>query len=117
MESEVGKQDVGEVVIDFVGGGKEAIGLVRGVFDQEEIIEGKAFSGSYTVSVILGTVGVGLRKFVDFWSLHRTQFKDARLKIGKDDVSLQGYSVEELKNILDTGHIETILKLLKTSKK
>lgn len=100
--------------IEFLPKTQADIELVKHVFSDEDVFESSAFTGQESVTVIISTARKVLEKLTSFLVAHRQGYKDAKVKIGTDEISLQGYSMREVESFLKH---ETIQKLLEKTNK
>lgn len=113
MEPENDTFDDCEVVIDFYPINEESGGLLTETFPDDEILESKAFSGDWIFTLILSAAVNTLGKALNFFIQHRASYKDAVVKIGKEEISLSGYSISEIENFFDNPRVHKALRELK----
>lgn len=102
-----------EVAVEFRPADAAAAELLKQSFADEEVFESNAFSGAWVYTVILSASRVALGKALEFFAQHRQSFKDASIKIGTEEVSLTGYTVEEVRGFLDSPSFQKTLRSLK----
>ena len=101
-----------EIAVEFHVADATAADLVKRIFADEEIFESSAFTGAEIITVV-SSVKKAFTKLLDFFAKHRESFKDAVVKIGPDEVSLKGYTMQEIQEFMASGSVEKILKAMK----
>jgi hypothetical protein len=102
-----------EIAIEFRPTDEAAADLVRRSFAGEEIFEADAFTGSETITVIISAARKAIGRVLGFFSEHRKSFNGASIKIGKEEISLTGYTMEEIQGLLESGVLLTHLRAVK----
>ena len=108
--------DVGlpRIVVEFQPTDADSARFLRDSFAQEELLEADAFTGIKTIAIVVVATRAAISTLLAFFTLHRQRFKDAVVKIGKDEVSLKGYSSEEVLALLDSPRFQKLLRELKS---
>lgn len=102
-----------EVAIEFRPADTAAGELLKQSFADEEIFESNAFSGAWIFTVITSATKGAISKVLGFFAQHRQSFKDASIKIGTEEISLTGYSIEEVKGFFDSPSFQKALRGVK----
>lgn len=102
-----------EIAIDLQPVDEAAAELLKQEFADEDIFESNAFSGEWIYTIILSASGGAIAKLLDFFTAHRESFKDATVKIGKEEISLSGYKMDEVKDFLDSDQFKKAMRSLK----
>jgi hypothetical protein len=102
-----------EIAVEFHPFDSDAAALLKQTFADNEVFESNAFSGEWIYTIILSASKGAVGKVIEFFSSHRQRFKDATVKIGKNEISLSGYSINEVENFLDSKSFKTALRDLK----
>jgi hypothetical protein len=106
-----------DMVIDFTPSDEEAAKSIREYFAEDELLESNSFIGTTLITIIIVAGTEGLRKVFRYFLDHRKNLKDASVKIGKDEISLTGYSIKEVQDFIESGSIDKILKQINKSDK
>jgi len=108
-------QEAGEVdvVLELELADPAAADLLRAAFPEAEVYESAAFTGLNKVTVIVSAAGQVLRRLVAFFAAHRESYRGATLKVGPEEVSITGYTSEELQGLLDSGAVHKLLREMK----
>jgi uncharacterized membrane protein len=102
-----------EIAIAFHPADEAAAQLLKENFADEEVFESNAFSGAWIFTIIVSASKGAVGKVFDFLSQHNQRFKGASVKIGKEEISLSGYSLEEVKNFFDSEPFQKALQAVK----
>jgi len=102
-----------EIAVELHPINAAAADLLKQEFGDEEIFESKAFSGAWIYTIIVSASKGAIGKVLDFFSTHRQSFKDATVKIGKEEISLSGYTMNEVKDFFDSKPVQKALRDLK----
>jgi hypothetical protein len=102
-----------EIAIAFYPADEAAAELLKQNFAEEDVFESNAFSGAWIFTVIVSASKGAVGKVLDFFSQHNQRFKGATVKIGKEEISLSGYSLEEVKEFFDSKHFQKALRAVK----
>jgi hypothetical protein len=102
-----------EIAIEYRPADAAAAELVRRTFAGNDIFESKAFSGTEAVTVIISAARKVIAKALGLFTEHRKSFHGASIKIGKEEISLTGYTMEEIEGLLESGAILKHLRELK----
>lgn len=102
-----------EIAIVFYPTDAIALELLKQNFVDEEILETNSFSGEWIYTIITSISKHITDKLAGFLSQNKHQFKDIKLKIGKEEISLSGYSMEEVKDFFDSKPVQNALQSLK----
>ena len=102
-----------EIAIEFHPTDADAAELFKRHFVDEEVFESNAFSGAWIYTIIVSASRDAIAKVLGFFAQHRQSFKDASVKIGKEEISLSGYSIEEVKDFFDSKPFQKALRGLK----
>jgi hypothetical protein len=103
-----------EIVFDFQIFDKSVVGEIKNIFSnsEAEIVESEAFSGTELVTLIIPavapTVIILLDKLLNFYIQNRKSLRETSIKIGKNEVSLTGFSDEEINALVENGSLEKI---------
>lgn len=110
-----GLQDGGalEVALELELADMAGAELIRANFPEAEVYESAAFTGFNKVTVIVSAAGEVLRRLITFFAKHRESYRGATLKIGPEEVSITGYTSEELRGLLDSGAVQKLLREMK----
>lgn len=102
-----------EVAIEFHPADAAAAEHLKQSFADEDIFESNAFSGAWIFTVITSATKNALGKVLEFFAQHRQSFKDASVKIGTEEISLTGYSIEEVKGFFDSPSFQKAMRGVK----
>lgn len=102
-----------DFTIEFTTNSKESINLIKDYFSDENFIETSAFTGLQSINVFLTTAQGVLKKLTQFIQKHSRSYKDAKIKIGTEEISLEGYSMEEVEQFLERNAIKKHLTKIK----
>lgn len=108
-----------EIVIDFRTLDKSIAGEIKNSMSDPdtEIIESSAFSGTEIITVILPVVlpslVILLDKALNFYIQNRKSVRETTIKIGKDEISLAGFSEDEMKELIEGDSLEKLKQLIK----
>lgn len=101
------------LIADFTPVDKETANSLLEYFADHETLEIDSFLGTSSISVIILTGLNGLKSVLRYFIDRRTSLKDASVKIGKEEISLTGYSIQEVEKFLGSDSVEKILKEMK----
>jgi|GEM_PF-5428198 len=99
-----------EIIVDFTPIDEASAADIRTYFADDEVLESNSFIGSTMVTVILVAGNRALNKVLNYFLERRKTLKDAIVKIGKDEISLSGYSIDEVKALIESGSVEKLVK-------
>lgn len=108
-----------EIVINFKTSDKETAKSVKDLITEPEVevIESSAFSGTEVITVILPVVLPALvvvtDKLLNFYLQNRKTLRETSVKVGKNEVSLTGFSEDEIKQLIDDGSLEKLKDIVK----
>lgn len=102
-----------EVAIEFRPADAAAAELLKQRFAGEEIFESNAFSGAWIFTILTSATKGAIGKVLEFFLQHRQSFKDASIKIGTEEISLTGYSIEEVKGFFDSPSFQKAMRSVK----
>jgi hypothetical protein len=102
-----------EIAFEFRPADAAAADLVRQTFAGEEIFESNAFTGAETLTMIFSAARNAINKVLGFFAEHRKSFNGASIKIGTEEISLTGYTMEEVRALMESGVIQKHLRELK----
>lgn len=108
--AEGARTDAPDVAIEFQPISESALALLTDSFPDEEVLESNAFTGAELLILILAATRGTLNKVLDFFIQNRQSFKDATVKIGKDEISLQGYSMNDIQDFFKLEAVQQLLK-------
>lgn len=107
-----------EIVFDFHTLDKSISGKVKDVVAESEadVIESSAFSGTELITLIIPTIAptvvILLDKILNFYIQNRKSIRETTLKIGKNEISLTGFSDDEIKSLIEHGSLEKIKEIV-----
>jgi hypothetical protein len=112
MKSDPNPQEIQdqEIIVDFTPLDEASAADIRAYFADDEVLESNSFIGSTLVTVILIAGNRALNKVLNYFLERRKGLKDATVKIGKDEISLSGYSVDEVKALIESGSVDKLVK-------
>lgn len=99
------------IVIDFIPNEDFIRQNIKNTFQEYEIIESDAFSGTEIITVLISTSALVLDKILNFYLQNRKNLKETSLKIGKDTIELSGFTDLQIKELLQDGSIEKLKEL------
>lgn len=99
-----------ELVVEFHPIDSQAVEPIRNAFPHGELFESNAFTGDSTVILIVAASIKAIGDVLQFFALHRQSYKDASIKIGRDEVSLTGYSTAEIESLLESPAVAKLVK-------
>ena len=102
--------DAPDIAIVFQPVSASALELLTASFPNEEVLESNAFTGAELLIVVLAATKGALNRVLTFFIQHRQSFKDATVKIGKDEISLQGYSMDDIQDFFKLDAVQQLLK-------
>lgn len=97
-----------ELVVDFQLRDTNLKAGIRDHFSEGEIIESSAFSGTEIITVIITSSVLALDKILNFFIQNRKQLKETSIKISKEEISLSGFTNEEIESFIEGGSIQKI---------
>lgn len=101
-----------EIVIELAPADQDTLDTINATFKDEEVIQSSGFDGSWVVSIIT-TLPVVLRLAYHFYAKHKDSLKSAKVKINGKSVELEGFSADEINEMVEKGTIEKIQEKLK----
>lgn len=102
-----------EVAIEFHPADTATAELLKQSFADIEVFESNAFSGAWILTVVTSATKGAIGKVLEFFAQHRQSFKDASVKIGTEEISLTGYSIDEVKEFFDSPSFQKALRGVK----
>jgi hypothetical protein len=63
--------------------------------------------------LIVSATRKGLGAVLEFFATHRQSFKDATVVLGRDEISLKGYTIEEVRGLFESPAMQKLLKEMK----
>jgi len=112
MSDVVENEDL-EVVVEFHPNDATAAEDLKKRFADEEVFESEAFTGTQALSLIVSATKKALVPVLEFFAAHRKSYKDATVKIGRNEISLKGYTIEEVKGLFESPMLQKLLKEIK----
>lgn len=100
-----------ELAVEFHPVDDAAATQIKETFTDVETLESSAFTGTDILTLIITSGLVG--QVLQFYVNNRTRYKDAVIKVSGKEVSLQGYSPEELKEMIESGTLDKVQEVLK----
>ena len=113
--SDIHEEDYGdlEVAVEFHPVDRAAARLVEETFAEDEVFVANAFTGTETVTVVVSAARAVLGRVLGFFAQHRQSFKDAVIKIGPEEISMTGYTMDEVRGLLDSDAVRKLLREMK----
>lgn len=102
-----------EIIFEFQPLDAAVSEAAKTTFAEDEVLESNAFTGAEIVTILLGAGKDVLAKVLSFFTQHRESLKSATIKIGKESVELTGYSMNEVRQFIDSGDVEKVMTALK----
>jgi len=100
-----------EVAIIFEPVDNTGIELIKDNFDHSTIWESNSFTGPVLVTIIILLELIS--KALEFYATHRDSYKNAEIKIGKHEISMKGYTIEQIRKLSESGEIEKMIWKIK----
>ncbi len=102
-----------ELVVEFYPVDQTAVDSVKAAFAGHDIIEADAFTGVKTIAVVVNVAKQSMAAVLEFFALGRQGYKDAVVKIGREEISLKGYTSDEVRSLMDSPMMHKLLRELK----
>lgn len=102
-----------EIAIQFHPINADVTELMKQSFADEEILISHAFTGAEIVTIVVSATKKSVGKALKFFAQYRQSFKDAAVKIGPKEISLKGYSMEEVIGFFDSEAVQKMLHEMK----
>lgn len=102
-----------DIVIDFHPLEEGLSEKIKQEFEDMDIIESNGFSGTELVTVIISATVIALDKILNFYIKNRKSLKETSIKIGKNEVSLTGFSNKEIQEFIENNSIKKLRKQMK----
>ncbi len=112
MSDAVENEDL-EVVVEFHPNDAAAAEALKKQFANDEVFESEAFTGTHAVSLIVSATKKALGPVLEFFAAHRKSYKDATVKIGRNEISLKGYTIDEVKGLFESPTVQKLLREIK----
>ena len=108
-------QESTEIVFELQLTDKNIKAALLEEFKDLEIIESNAFTGVELLTIILPSSIVVFDKLLSFYIQHKQTTKGT-IKMGRDEISLSGYSTDELLELTKGGSLDKLKELLNKEK-
>lgn len=102
-----------DIVFQFQPLDQEASSLVKQTFSDQEILESNAFTGLEILSVIILAAKPIVNRLLQFYVQYQERFKDASIKIGPEEITLKGYSMNEVEKFFDSEPVQDALRAMR----
>lgn len=96
-----------EFVIEFAPADNETASLVKETFKDEEVLQANAFGGAMIISIIAASTTV-IKLAFQFYKEYRASLRNAKIKISGKEVSFEGFSADEINNMIKEGTIRKV---------
>ncbi|MXV14531.1 hypothetical protein [Hufsiella ginkgonis] len=107
-------QEIPDLYFEFIEPSPELEEIIATSFKSDEVMRSKSFLGKLTIGVlILSSVQLAIRTAFTVWQNHRKDLQSAKVRIGKEEVSFEGFSASEVKDMIESGNIDKVLDKLK----
>lgn len=109
-----------EIAIQLQPTSAEVSALVKQTFADQEILTSNAFTGTEIMTIVVSATKKSVGKVLQFFAQYRQSFKDATVKIGPKEISLKGYTMEEVIGFFESEGVQkalTEMKVKQISKK
>jgi len=93
------------------------VGELAALFPEHEVSESDNFIGGTEVAMFFVLARPVLLKILDFLSGRRDQYRTAKLTIGTESVSLEGYSASEADALLSSPAFQRALRAIQANTK
>ena len=63
--------------------------------------------------MIVAATRNGIGTILEFFARHRQSYKDATIKIGRHEIEMKGYTIDEVKGLFDSPRVQKLLRELR----
>lgn len=99
--------DPAEFAIEFETNDPATADAIREAFKNEEVLSSSSFDGKI-ILLIISSAPILLKFAYQFYAKHRETVKGGKIIIDKKKVSLEGFSANEINEIVEKGSIKKI---------
>jgi len=101
-----------ELLIEFQPADQATLEQLNETFSSEELLQSSSFDGTLLVTIITAATAA-LREAFKFYKVHKASLKSAKIRIKGKEVSLEGFSADEINEMAEKGTIRKIQENLK----
>lgn len=102
-----------DIALEFRVTDPETSAALQAAFADEEILTAHAFSGAEVLTVITTLSKKTLDKLITFFATPRTTTPKTTFKIGKNDITMTGYSREDVEALLASPHFKAAVRAVR----
>lgn len=107
-------QEVPEIVFTFTALDDTVVTEARTAFGQEDVSSSKRMTGGIPVDVFIKPVAKLIGKVLDFKAQQGNRIANAKVMIGKEEISLEGYGADDAERLLNSEGLQQALARLRT---
>jgi hypothetical protein len=101
-----------EMLLEFQPIDEAAAEQLTKEFSKEEILRSSGFDGTVIITIITAAIPV-LNIAFKFYKEHKASLKAAKIKIKNKEVSFEGFTADEINEMVERGSIQKIQERLK----
>jgi hypothetical protein len=107
------ENEIYEIVIRASPIDEESLELVREYFADQDVSHSHAFTGTEMVTVIGKFTTSTLQKAIAWFSHHERRFANASFELDGNKITIKGYALDEVAELLKSGDVQKIIRELK----
>jgi hypothetical protein len=101
-----------EILFEFQPADQATLDQLNETFNDEEILHSSGFDGTLLVAVITASATL-IRALFMFYKAHKDALKSAKIKIKNKEISIEGFSADEINDMVEKGTLQQLLEKLK----
>ena len=107
-------QKAPEIVFTFAALDEAVVTEAEAVFGQDDVSSSNRMTGGTPVDVFIKPVAELIGKLLDFKAKQGNRIADAKVTIGKEQISLEGYGADDAQRLLNSKGFQQALATLHT---
>lgn len=107
-------QKIPEIVFTFTALDDAVVTEAEAVFGQDDVSSSKRMTGGTLVDVFIKPVAELIGKVLDFMTQRGNRIANAKVTIGKEQISLEGYGADDAQQLLNSEGLQQALAKLLT---
>jgi hypothetical protein len=101
-----------EIVFTFTALEDSSIADAESVFGRDEVSSSKRMTGFALVDIFIKPATEIIAKVLDFKTQQGNRITDAKVSIGKEEISLEGYGADDVQRLLNSDGFQRALASL-----
>jgi hypothetical protein len=101
-----------EIIFTFTTLDETVVTELESVFGQDDVSSSKRMTGGIIVDLFVKPIAELLGKVLEFKARQGDRIKGAKLTIGKDQISIEGYGADDALRLIDSEGLQEVLRKL-----